>query len=436
MSDVASNAHNTDAHAGASASRMSDTRERGSISFQHMMLVTLQLAAALLVVLQFKIEASYGLHELLPLIFVGFIVHSLAPLKYRLAGFTLLSFAAIFTVLGGFHGLVVIAVGLGLIALCHLPIRFSYRIILILAITIICIALRGEWLSTPWPTLSSVVLPVLAAMFMFRLAIYLYDLRTDPSAGTLWERLSYFFMLPNVCFLLFPVVDYKTFKRTYYDKPAYDIYQKGLLMIMRGLVHLLVYRTVYYFYSIAPGEVNSLGTAVHYMVSTYMLYLHISGQFHLIVGILCMFGFNLPETHHLFYLASGFNDYWRRINIYWKDFMMKMVYYPVVMRARSLGMLSAIVIATIAVFFSTWALHAYQWFWLRGEFHLSSTDSLFWALLGFLVVINSVIEIKFRAKKRLNTGAWDLFEAAVHSLKVVGMLVTMTVIWTLWNSPA
>jgi hypothetical protein len=41
-------------------------------------------------------------------------------------------------------------------------------------------------------------------------------------------------MLPNVCFPLFPVVDYSTFTRTYYDRDASRIYETG----MRGAVSL------------------------------------------------------------------------------------------------------------------------------------------------------------------------------------------------------
>ena len=227
------------------------------------------------------------------------------------------------------------------------------------------------------------------------------------------------------------MIDYKAFRSTYYDKRAYDIYQKGVLWMIRGVVHLLLYRAVYYYFTISPTEITDLGTTIHYMVSTYMLYLHISGQFHLIIGILCLFGFNLPETHHLFYLASGFSDYYRRVNIYWKDFMMKMFYYPVLMRVRVLGMTTGIVLATTVVFFFTWLLHAYQWFWLRGNVMFTATDSLFWAILCGMVVGNSIIETKFRRKKkRLKAGEWSLAAAVIYSLKVVTMLTTMTVLWT------
>ena len=60
-----------------------------------------------------------------------------------------------------------------------------------------------------------------------------------------------------------------------------------------------------------------------------------------------MFGFNLPETHHLYLLASSFTDFWRRINIYWKDFIMKLFFYPSFFKLRKLGSTWALVLATL-----------------------------------------------------------------------------------------
>ena len=66
--------------------------------------------------------------------------------------------------------------------------------------------------------------------------------------------------------------------------------------------------------------------------------------------MLHLFGFNLPETHHRYFLASSFTDFWRRINIYWKDFMMKVFYYPAYFRLRKLGDTKALVLATAFTF--------------------------------------------------------------------------------------
>ena len=65
-----------------------------------------------------------------------------------------------------------------------------------------------------------------------------------------------------------------------------------------------------------------------------------------------------------------------------------------VFKLKKLGATKALVIATLYVFVMTWFLHAYQWFWLRGTLLFVPQDILFWAILGVLVVLNSLYEIK------------------------------------------
>ena len=236
--------------------------------------------------------------------------------------------------------------------------------------------------------------PILGSMFVFRLVVYLYDLHYQTAPVSVTRSLSYFFMLPNVCFPLFPVVDYQSFCRHYYDEDRYHIYQVGVRWIFRGVVHLILYRILYKNWSISLYEVENAGDLVHYCLWLFLLYLRVSGQFHIIVGMLHLFGFNLAETHHLYYLSSSFTDFWRRINIYWKDFMMKIFFYPVYFRIKGWGPVVALVVSTLVVFVLTWLLHAVQWFWLRGSFLWAANDVLFWTILAALVVVNSLWEVK------------------------------------------
>jgi hypothetical protein len=171
------------------------------------------------------------------------------------------------------------------------------------------------------------------------------------------------------------------------------------------------------------------------MLSTYALYLKVSGQFHLIIGILALFGFDLPETHHLYWLASSFTDYWRRINIYWKDFMMTVVYYPAMLRLRRLGMTAALVLATTTVFLATWMLHSYQWFWQYGTFPLRVADGLFWMILCGMVVANSLREARAGRRRSRKGSEWRPGAALAHSAQVVGMLVLISVLWSFWSAP-
>ncbi len=361
----------------------------------------------------------------------GFLVHAFLPRRFRLPFFALLSVAGILWILGPATGGWVVGLSLALIGICHLPAPFSIRVSLLMISAIALAVTRLQILPAPF---SAAVWPVLGAIFMFRLINYVYDLRHVKEPVSLWARVAYFLMLPNVAFPLFPVIDWRNFLRTYYDTDEHLIHQKGMQWMFRGLVHLILYRLVYYYFTLPMEQVSNVADLARFLVANYALYLRISGQFHLIIGMLGLFGFNLPETNHLYFLASGFSDYWRRINIYWKDFMVKIFYYPAFFRLRSLGPMRGLVLATAYVFVVTWALHSYQWFWLRGQFPVAGPDLAFWSLLGFFVILNSVREAKSGRRRTLGTKVWTWGESFLLALRTVAMFVSISVLWSLWTS--
>jgi hypothetical protein len=393
--------------------------------------IVIQLGLLMLVIRQYQLENQAFFLTIMPLTFYGFLVHYFLPLRMRLPFFLLLSITGIFAVLGFLNGVWLLGIGLLLIGICHLPISFPARVVTLLIAGTLLAVLRVNWLHATWLT---AIWPILGSMFMFRLIIYLYDLRHDKGPVNISRTLSYFFLLPNVVFPFFPVVDYKTFQRTYYDDEHHRIYQRGVQWILRGITHLLLYRYVNYYLILAPESVVSTSDLIQFLVSNYLLYLRISGQFHLIVGMLQLFGFNLPETHHRYYLASSFNDFWRRINIYWKDFMMKVFYYPAYFRLRKWGTTTALVLSTLFVFLVTWLFHSYQWFWLRGSFPLLLTDFLFWAVLALLVVANSLYEAKYGRKRSLGRTSWTFWSFVSVALRTLGTFSVICILWSLWTS--
>jgi len=405
-------------------------QSKGAIRIRHFLIVAVQLALVLLLFRQFQIESAAFL-QLSLLTFAGFAIHAFLPLAYRFPFFALLSVAGIGLVLGIGNGAWLVGIGLVLIAICHLPIAFSLRLGLLVIVGGVLVAQRALVIDAPW---SQAIWPILGSMFMFRLLVYLYDLRHENTSGTWSQRLAYFFMLPNACFPLFPVVDYKTFRTNYYDDDAYRTYQVGVDWIVRGVIHLLLYRVFYYHLTLAPHEVSEPADLMQYLVSNFMLYLRVSGLFHLVVGMLHLFGFRLPETHNRYLLASSFTDFWRRINIYWKDFMQKLFYYPAVFKLRKLGTTQALVIATLYVFVMTWFLHAYQWFWLRGTTLLVWQDVLFWTILGVLVVFNSLYEMKYGRKRTLGKRERTWKDIAILVFKTYATFWFITVLWSFWTA--
>jgi D-alanyl-lipoteichoic acid acyltransferase DltB (MBOAT superfamily) len=394
--------------------------------------ISVELGLLTLVIREFQVGNETFYQVIAIIVFLGFFIHSLLPMPYRLPFFLLLSLLGIQAVFGWSAGAWLVGIGLALIAMCHLPIPFTARITLILATgSVLALARADRVIHAPH---LSLIWPVLGSMFMFRLMVYLYDLRHDKTPVSIPATLSYFFLLPNVVFPLFPVVDYKMFRRTYYDADHQQIYQRGIEWMFRGTFQLILYRYVYSHLFIASSDVVSASTLIRYVLTNFALYLRVSGLFHLIVGILHLFGFHLPETHHRYFLSSSFTDFWRRINIYWKDFMMKLFFYPSYFRFKRWGATTALVLSTLLVFTCTWLLHSYQWFWLRGTFPLKAVDMIFWGILALLVVANSLYEAKYGRKRALGKFEWNLSGLAPLALRTAGTFSVICVLWSLWSA--
>src|SRR5689334_19919302 len=262
--------------------------------------ILLQFALIAVVIDNWHLE-NQALARLMWLAFGGFAIHHVLPQKFRLPFFALLSLLAVVTGVGHigpnvwmrwldgsmpssgllyhlFPGLTLVAVGLGLIGLCHLPIRFGVRIGLVAAAGAGLAFLR---MNIHWMPDIADMWVILGSLFMFRLIVYLYDLKHRTAPFSLSRAVSYFFLLPNVCFPLFPVVDYKTFCSTYYNEDWVPIYQNGIRWMLRGVAQLLLYRIVYQYAPLDVSKLSSSLDAAGFMLGTYLLYLRVSGTFHL-----------------------------------------------------------------------------------------------------------------------------------------------------------
>src|SRR5262245_8966354 len=234
--------------------------------------IACQLALILLAVYLLRIERQLPLFQVLCLAAAGFLVHSWLPSQYRLPFFGLLSVGAILALLGWPDSAWVLGLGGVLIALCHLPIPAWHRALLLLCGAMVLVFWRIDSDEAFWP--------VLASMFMFRIIFFLYDTRHKRDRPSVWQSLAYFFMLPNLCFPFFPIVDFRTFRETHYEEDAGSIYQTGIAWIVRGLVHLLAARFVKFYLLPAPHEVTDLPHLVLFMAALYAMYLRFSGWFH------------------------------------------------------------------------------------------------------------------------------------------------------------
>jgi hypothetical protein len=383
--------------------------------------VGIQLALVLLIVHHYDVAARNHFFAVLCAAAGGFVVHACLPPRFRLAFFCLLSLVVLIVVLGWPNGARVIGVGAALIALCYLPVPVAVRVALVALAGLVLVFLRMDFDLPFWP--------VLGSMFMFRLIVYLYELRRDPRPP-LGLSVAYFFPLPNVSFLFFPILDFRTFRETYRPDAGWREALGGIEYFGRGLSHLLLYRVVKYFVLPSPHQLGDLPHLSLFLAANYALYLHVSAYFHIITGVLRLFGFGLPRTHHHYFLASSLTDIWRRINIPWKEFVAKVFFFPVFFAARGLGTRGAIAVAALWTFLVTWVLHAYQVFWLTGALPLSLPDAGLWLVVGVLVSLNLQRDLTRAREPAAPPGA------LTWAARVVGVFVLVSLFWACWNAPA
>ncbi len=398
-------------------------------------LALFQFGLVVLLIRAFEL-GNRALLRMTVLAWCGFAVHHFLPRSFRLPFFASLSVGGIWLVIGGVNTLWVVGIGLGLIGLAHLPVAMRWRVGLLFLAGAGLAVIRAGWADgafTPSPT----ALTILGSMFMFRLLVYLYDLHHQAAPTSFWHASSYFFLLPNVCFPLFPIVDYKTFCRSRDGAgDATTTYQVGVAWMLRGCVHLLIYRFFYQNLLIDVSTVDTGLRAIQFISTTYLLYLQVSGSFHLAIGMLHMFGFDLPKTNNNYLLSSSFTDLWRRINIYWKDFILKLFFNPAyfALRRRWGSDSGAMIAATVYAFVLTWLLHSYQWFWIRGSFPITWQDAVFWTIFGTFVCANMLIELRRGRQRELGRSRTSLLRQIGLGLRIVGTTGFLMIAWWLWTA--
>ncbi|MGZ4034523.1 MAG: SGNH/GDSL hydrolase family protein [Bacteroidia bacterium] len=399
---------------------------------KHFLISLFQFLLVFYIVIQYNIERSFGVIEYAPFVIAAFILYSFIPLRFRPFSLIIICFALIYSAFGLLAGSFIIAVGLGMILICHLPLKFNLRLFIILGTAFILAVCRTEIFYIPWMTMSVMYM---APMFMFRLIIYMYELKHGLVPVSRLQSIAYFFLFPNIFFLFFPIVDYKTYIKTYYNIAEKEVWQKGIRWMLRGLVHLMCYRLICFNFLIEPSDIMDLSSLLHYMIANYSLIIRLSGVFHFAVGMLCMFGLNLPPVFDNYFIATSFVDLWRRINIYWRDFVLKIFFYPIMFRYKKVVKKNLLPLTMMTVFIITWLLHSYQLFWITGVVLIKPIDIIFWIVIGACITVNSMIIEKEALAGKSNTETRNTIASYfITMIKIQGMIFFMSLMWSLWSS--
>jgi hypothetical protein len=185
------------------------------------------------------------------------------------------------------------------------------------------------------------------------------------------------------------------------------------------------------------ASVTSLPRLLLHATLASAAYLSVSGVFHIAVGVLHLFGYDLPETNRYFLLAHSPLDIWRRTNIYFKDFGLKVFYQPTYFKLRKRSERGAHYTALVVVFTASWLLHVWDFAWLRnttGSFraYFDATMLLYWALFGITCFFNLRRELGAKKSPPAAKGSWG---ARLRlALAIAGTFLLNALLWTLYQS--
>ena len=214
--------------------------ERSKPDARRFAMLVVPLAFLLLTFKVYNLEQP-AFFKLACLVFGGFVISYWLPFRFKEHFLILLSLSGAYVLLSPLVASLLIAVGLLMFSIVRSGLQFRYRVLALVAI--LCAFIYGRASGRFHPL--DDFWPVLGAIFMFRMIIYLYDAKHQTTPVRLKDYLSYFFLLPNYYFLLFPVVDFQTFRRSYFQRDIHPVAQQGIWWIFRGTTHLLLYRLIY-----------------------------------------------------------------------------------------------------------------------------------------------------------------------------------------------
>ncbi len=271
---------------------------------------------------------------------------------------------------------------------------------------------------------------VIGSFFMFRTISFLHEIKFMKKEVNRIDSINYFLLTPNFSLPLFPIVDYKSFINSY-EGINYNTLKRGSLFICRGLFQMILYRYIYHEIIIPFNQIHTISEVILYLVANFMIVLRVIGAFHIAIGLVIITGYNIPDIFNNIFFSTGFSDLWRRTNMYWRNFMIKIFYYPIYFKIKKIGTYNALFLATFVSFFITWLLHTYQWFWIKGSFPVDMKDAIFWGSFGLLVGTNTLLQQKELDRKiHVKDSPFQFLRQALAGLIV---LFIMSLLWSIWT---
>jgi len=376
----------------------------------------------------FNLEVILGVPKLLLIVLGGYVINIFLANRFKNILLAALSILAAFVVLNPLNVLILYALGILIFGVAELKVDKKAKLLCLLSLAIVLTFVRSNF---SFDFIQGRTWVILASIFIFRTIIYFKQDESKNQQTPLLKKFNYFFLFPNLFAPLFPIVDYKDYHKDVDDSEIYSIQLDGINLVCLGVLQLLVYRVLYTYFLPSLGEINNVQSLIIYITVNYLLVFRLMGMLNISVGVIRMFGFKLPEIFNNIFIATCVSDFFRRLNIYWKEFLLNHFYYPIYFKYRKSGMFKALAISSVLTFIFNWFFHAYQWFWILGTSPIRWTDTIFWSAFSIVAIIEMLYQAKNPVKKRN-----QVLQLILWPLKVMLTFAFISIIWSLWTSPS
>ncbi len=289
-----------------------------------------------------------------------------------------------------------------------------------------------------------------ASNFILRLPLYVYEAvfkRSQLEGAGLAGFLTYLIALPLSSLNVAPV-GFAVLHRGYSSELRPELMRRGLARMAHGLLYLVVGRILAksgLFPSVSviaaySGEMDVVSALASCHVILLSLFLSTAGYIHTAVGMLYVLGFDIPPGMRMPYRSTNVLEFWRRWNIYWRDCLMTLAYYPLAMPLRRRPVLAAAV-AGMATFLFGGFTHAVRYYvkW-PSEITLEGFLAAHFNMLAFGTVVTAMLlREAIRAKKpredTRDAGGSRALRFAGEFLSIAATLTVVALILALFARP-
>lgn len=389
---------------------------------------TIILSGVFYTIKKLSIEPNTGISELGYFIVPAFFISSFTPVRFKPFVYVALFLSCVYYAFGSFSGSVLLLLLLLPYLVIQSQINWNLKVFLVIAFSLVLLLLRLDMAYFPRVNL---VIPFAASILMFRVILLLYEVKYAPLSNNFWLNISYLFSFPSLSFLFAPIIDYRAFIKSYSAVSYEKMFHRSLWYITIGIAQLLLYKLCYTYLSISATSINDILSLLIFLTAKYSTVFKATGIITLSVGFITAFGFNLPAPFGNFLLAHNFSDYWRKVNVYWRDFVIKIVYYPIYFAIRKKTRY-VFWVSIFSAFILSWFFHGYQRFWISGVFTNSINDILFWLILGLLVAFTT--KQGGEAQKLPDEHQREFVSIFRQAIGIVIVTIVMLFLWFMWQS--